>query len=111
MNSNTASAVDKLKATTTGEYLWRNGMTAGAPDTLLGYPVVISEDMPDVGSNMYPIAFGNWKLFYVIVDKAGIRFLRDPYSDKPNVQFYAYRRVGGGVANSEAVKLLKIATS
>ena len=111
MNSATAGAIDKLKATTGGDYLWRNGMTAGAPDTMLGYPVAISEDMPDVGSNTYPIAFGNWKLFYVIVDKAGIRFLRDPYSDKPNVQFYAYRRVGGGVANSEAVKLLKIATS
>jgi HK97 family phage major capsid protein len=111
MNSATAGAVDKLKATTTGEYLWRNGMTAGAPDTMLGYPVVISEDMPDMAGNAYPNAFGNWRLFYVIVDKAGIRFLRDPYSDKPNVQFYAYRRVGGVVANSEAVKLLKIATS
>jgi HK97 family phage major capsid protein len=110
MNSNTASAVDQLKDGQ-GQYLWRPSMLAGAPDTMLGYPVVISEDMPDVGSNTYPIAFGNWKLFYVIVDKAGIRFLRDPYSDKPNVQFYAYRRVGGGVANSEAVKLLKIATS
>lgn len=110
MNSNTAAQLDKLKDGI-GNYLWRLGMTAGAPDSLLGYPVVISEDMPDVAPDAYPVAFGNWKLFYVIVDKAGIRFLRDPFSDKPNVQFYAYRRVGGGVANSEAVKLLKVAVS
>lgn len=110
MNSNTAGAIDKL-IDTTGQYLWRNGMQAGSPDSLLGYPVAIAEDMPDVAGNAYPIAFGNWKMFYVIVDKAGIRFLRDPFSDKPNIQFYAYRRVGGGVANSEAVKLLKISTS
>jgi HK97 family phage major capsid protein len=110
MNSNTAGTIDKL-TDGAGQYLWRNSMTAGAPDSMLGYPVEIDENMPDIGGGAYPIAFGNWKLAYVIVDKAGIRFLRDPYSDKPNVQFYAYRRVGGGVANSEAVKLLKIATS
>jgi HK97 family phage major capsid protein len=110
MNSNTGSLIDQLKDGQ-GQYLWRTAMTAGAPNTLLGYPVEISEDMPDVGADTYPVAFGNWKLGYVIVDKAGIKYLRDPFTSKPNVMFYAYRRVGGGVANTEAIKLLKIATS
>jgi HK97 family phage major capsid protein len=110
MNSTTASLLDKLK-NGQGDYLWRNGMTAGAPDELLGYPVQFSEDMPDVGSNAYPIAFGNWKLGYLIVEKVGLKLLRDPFTNKPMVQFYAYRRVGGDVANSEAIKLLKVAAS
>jgi HK97 family phage major capsid protein len=108
MNSNTANSVDKLK-NENGDYIWRSSMTAGAPNSLLGYPVEFDETMPDIGANQFPIAFGNFKLAYVIVDKAGIRFLRDPFTDKPRVQFYAYRRVGGGLANSEALKLHKIA--
>jgi HK97 family phage major capsid protein len=111
LNSNTANAVDKLRATTTGEYMWRNSMASGVPDTLLGYPVSFDEAVPDIGMLSTPILFGNFKLAYLIVDKPGIRMLRDPYTSKPNVLFYAYRRVGGGVANSEAVKVLKIATS
>lgn len=110
MNSNTASNLDKLKDGN-GNYLWRNGMTAGAPDELLGYPVAIAEDMPDVATGAFPVAFGNWKLGYLIVDKVGIKWLRDPFTNKPNVNFYAYRRVGGDVANSEAIKLLKVSAS
>jgi HK97 family phage major capsid protein len=108
MSSATANSVDKLKDSA-GDYLWRDGMTAGAPPSLLGYPVEFSEDMPAIAASAFPIAFGNFREGYVIVEKAGIRFLRDPFSSKPSVLFYAYRRVGGGVANSEAVKLLKIA--
>jgi HK97 family phage major capsid protein len=111
MNSNTANAIDKLRATTTGEYMWRQSMASGVPDTLLGYPVQFDEAVPDIGVNSTPIIFANFKLSYLIVDKSGVRMLRDPYTSKPNVLFYAYRRVGGGVANSEAVKVLKIATS
>lgn len=111
LNSNTASQVDKLKASGTGDYIWRDGMTAGAPPSLLGYPVEFSEDMPDVSGNAFPIAFGNFKAGYLIVDRPGDKSLRDPFTSKPNVMFYTYRRVGGGVANFEAIKLLKIATS
>ena len=110
MNSTTASVIDKFKDGM-GNYLWRFGMTAGAPASLLGYPVEINEDMPDIGANAFPVAFGNFKEAYCIVDKAGVKFLRDPYTNKPNVLFYAYRRVGGGLANDDAVKLLKCATS
>ncbi len=107
MNSNTANALDTL-VDSEGRYLWRASMLAGSPNSLLGYPVEFSEDMPDVGAGAFPIAFGNFKRAYLIVDKLGTRFIRDPYSDKPNTLFYAYRRVGGGLANSEAVKLQKI---
>lgn len=110
MNSNTAGLLDKLKDDE-GNYLWRTGMTAGAASSLLGYPVEIDEGMPDVGADALPIAFGNFKLAYLIVEKAGVKSLRDPYTDKPNVLFYAYRRVGGGAANFEAVKFMKIAAS
>lgn len=107
MNSNTANAIDKLKASGSGEYIWRSGMQAGSPPSLLGYEVEFDEGMPDVAAGSLSITFGNFKLGYVIVDRAGIRFLRDPYSDKPRLLFYGYKRVGGGLANSEAVKFVK----
>lgn len=111
MNSSTMSIIDKLKDER-GNYLLRPGLTAGMPDMLLGYPVAIDDvAMPDIGANSLSIAFGNFKLAYVIVDGVGIRVLRDPFTAKPNVLFYAYRRVGGGVANSEAVKLLRFSVS
>jgi HK97 family phage major capsid protein len=106
MNSNTANAVDTLKDGQ-NNYLWRMGMQVGSPPSLLGYEVVIDENMPDVAAGSMSIAFGNFKLGYVIAEKPGIKFLRDPFTAKPHVLFYAYRRVGGGLANSEAVKLVK----
>lgn len=108
MNSNTASAIDKFK-NAQGDYIWRDGQTSGAPPSLLGYPVEMNEDMPDLAAGNCPIAFGNFKLGYCIVDKKGVKLLNDPYTDKPNVLFYAYRRVGGGLANDDAIKLLKVA--
>jgi HK97 family phage major capsid protein len=111
MNSNSANAIDKLKASGTGEYVWRDGMQAGSPPSLLGYPVEFDENMPDIAAGSNSIAFGNFKLAYVIVDRAGIRFLRDPFTSKPNLLFYAYRRVGGNLANSEALKIVKTGTS
>jgi HK97 family phage major capsid protein len=106
MNSNTASTIDKFK-NGQGDYIWRDGMTAGAPPSLLGYPVYLDEEFPDLGANAFPIAFGNFQQAYVIVDRPGLKFLPDPYTDKPNVLFYSYKRVGGGLANDDAVKLLK----
>lgn len=110
MNSTTAAATRKLKDGQ-GNYLWQQSVQAGQPDTLLGYPVELDEFMDDLGANKFPIALANWQKAYTIVDKAGIRMLRDPFTDKPHVIFYAYRRVGGGLSNSECIKLLKCATS
>ncbi|MBS0562741.1 MAG: phage major capsid protein [Proteobacteria bacterium] len=110
MNSNTAATIDGVKDGA-GNFVWRASMAAGVPNMLLGYPVVISETMPDVTPNAYPVAFGDFKRGYLIVDRAGIKLLRDPFSSKPNVLFYVTKRVGGGVSNSEAIKLLKISVS
>ena len=70
-----------------------------------------AEDMPDIASNSYSIAFGDFARGYLIVDRVGIRVLRDPYSAKPYVLFYTTKRVGGGVQNFEAIKLMKFAAS
>ena len=108
MNSTTLAAVRKLK-TADGAFLWQPGLVEGQPDRLLGYPVVEAEDMPDVAANQFPIAFGNFKAGYLIAERSATSILRDPFTNKPFVHFYATRRIGGQVLDSEAIKLLKIA--
>ncbi|MBL8779456.1 MAG: phage major capsid protein [Alphaproteobacteria bacterium] len=110
MNSTTASVIEKFKDTT-GQPIWRQGATAAAPDMLLGFPVVIAEDMPDMSSNGHAVAFGNFREGYTIVDRLGISVLRDPFTAKPHVLFYSRKRVGGMTTNFEAIKTLKFATS
>jgi HK97 family phage major capsid protein len=77
----------------------------------MNYPVAESEDMPNIASDSYSIAFGDFQRGYLVVDRAGIRVLRDPYSAKPYVLFYTTKRVGGGVRDFDAIKLLKFGTS
>jgi HK97 family phage major capsid protein len=108
MNSATASAIRKFK-TADGAFLWQPGLVSGQPDTLLGYPVIEAEDMPDVAANSLSVAFGNFRAGYLIAERAETQILRDPYTNKPFVHFYATKRVGGQVMNSEAIKLLKFA--
>ena len=108
MNSATASAIRKFK-TSTGALMWQPSLTVGQPDTLLGYPVVEAEDMPDIAPDSLSIAFGNFKAGYLIAERTETQILRDPFTNKPFVHFYATRRVGGQVANSEAIKLMKFA--
>jgi HK97 family phage major capsid protein len=114
MNDATLGAIRKFKDGQ-GNYLW--GMTApsnlmaGAVGTLLGYPVVTDDFMPDTGANAYPIAFGDFKKAYYVIDRKGMSILRDPFTAVPYVKFVARRRVGGGIANFEALKLFKCATS
>jgi len=110
MNRKTESAVRKFKDST-GNYIWQPGTSAGQPATLFGYPVTEVEDMPDIAANAYAIAFGDFARGYLVVDRVGIRVLRDPYSAKPYVLFYTTKRVGGGVQNFEAIKLMKFAAS
>lgn len=111
MNSSTLARVRKFKDGN-GDYLWKAGLMEGQASTLLGYPVYEVEDMPSVGANALPIAFGNFKRGYTITDHVrGTTVLRDPYTNKPFVHFYTRKRIGGGVVNSQAIKLLKIAAS
>ena len=110
MNSATLARIRKFK-TDDGAFMWQPGLAAGQPDTLLGYPVVEAEDMPDIAAGNLSIAFGNFKAGYVIAERAATTILRDPYTNKPFVHFYAVKRVGGAVANSEAIKLMKFAAA
>ena len=110
MNSATASAIRKFK-TADGAFLWQPAFAEGRADTLLGYPVIECEDMPDIAANSLSIAFGNFRAGYLIAERNETSILRDPYSNKPYVHFYAVKRIGGGVINSEAIKLLKFAVS
>jgi HK97 family phage major capsid protein len=110
MNRRTQSEVRKLKDDS-GSYLWSPGLQAGEPATLLGYPVMTDDNMPDIAASSLAIAFGDFRRGYLVVDRMGVRVLRDPYSAKPYVLFYVTKRVGGGVADFDAIKLLKFAAS
>jgi HK97 family phage major capsid protein len=110
MNRKTQAAIRKLKATT-GEYLWQPPAVLGQPATLMNFPLVEVEDMPDIAADSFSVAFGNFARAYLIVDRIGIRVLRDPYSNKPYVMFYTTKRVGGGVQDFDAIKLLKFGTA
>jgi HK97 family phage major capsid protein len=110
MNSKTAGAVRKLKDAD-GRFLWADGLQQGQPAILMGYPVLVLEDMPDVAANAYAIAFGDFRAGYTIAERPDLRILRDPFSAKPNVLFYASKRVGGDITDYAAIKLLKFAVS
>ena len=107
MNSTTLALVRKLK-TADGAFMWQPGLVDGQPDRLLGYPVVEAEDMPDVEAGATPIAFGNFKAGYLIAERGATQILRDPFTNKPFVHFYATKRVGGQVLDSQAIKLFRI---
>lgn len=110
MPRSVSSAIRKLKGGD-GNYIWQVSLQAGQPPTLLGFPVVFAEDMPAMGSNTLSLGFGDFSEAYTIVDRTGVRLLRDPYTDKPNVKFYTTRRVGGDVVNFDAVKLMRFSAS
>ncbi|RMF37090.1 MAG: phage major capsid protein [Alphaproteobacteria bacterium] len=110
MNSKTAGAVRKMKDAD-GRFLWADGLAAGEPARLMGYPVLISEDMPDIAVDAYAIAFGDFAAGYTVAERPDLRILRDPFSAKPNVLFYATKRIGGDVTDFSAIKLLKFAIS
>lgn len=110
MNSKTAGAVRKLKDAD-GRFLWADGLQQGQPAVLMGYPVLILEDMPDVGAGAHAIAFGDFRAAYTIAERPDLRILRDPFSAKPHVLFYASKRVGGDVTDFAAIKLLRFAIS
>jgi len=110
MSDAVMAAVRKFKDPD-GAFLWAPPTAAAEMSTVLGKPVYNDDNMQAVGANAYPIAFGNFQRGYLIVDRMGVRVLRDPFTNKPYVHFYTTKRVGGGVQNFEAIKLLKIAAS
>ena len=110
MNSKTVGIVRRLKDSD-GRFLWSDGLAAGQPAVLMGYPVLVAEDMPDVGIDANAIAFGDFAAGYTVAERPDLRILRDPFSAKPHVLFYATKRVGGDVSDFAAIKLLKFATA
>lgn len=103
----TISEVRKLKDGQ-GRFIWQPGLQLGSPNTILGYPVVEATDMPAVAADSLSIALGDFKMGYKIIDRIGIRVLRDPFTDKPFVVFDYTKRVGGDVVVFEAIKLQKL---
>jgi len=110
MNRRTQAAIRKFKDAD-GNYVWRAPSAAGQPASLMGFAITEAEDMPDIAADAPAIAFGDFRAGYLVVDRTGIRVLRDPYSAKPYVLFYTTKRVGGGVQDFEAIKLIKFAVS
>lgn len=106
MNSATTGTVRKLKDSQR-QYLWAPGLASGQPDSLLGYPVATWEQMPDVGTNNFPIGFGNWRRAYVLVERVGLRMIRDNVTSPGFVKFYISRREGGIVLNNDAAKFIR----
>jgi HK97 family phage major capsid protein len=92
-----------------GQYLWQPSLQVGQPESLMGYPIARAEDIPALGTGSLSLWFGNFGVGYQIVDRAGIRVVRDPYTDKPYVKFYTTRRTGGAVVNFEAIKVMRFA--
>lgn len=110
MNSKTAGAVRKMKDAD-GRFLWADGLAAGEPARLMGYPVLMAENMPNVEADSFAIAFGDFSAGYTVAERPDMRILRDPFSAKPHVLFYATKRVGGDVSDFAAIKLLKFSVS
>jgi len=106
-----ADTIRKFKENSTQAYIWQPGLQLGTPATLLGFPVVLGEDMPSVVSGSFSVAFGNFKEGYTIVDRTGMRILRDPYTGAPFIKFRCTKRTGGDVVNFEAIKLLSFSAS
>lgn len=108
LNRLTQGVVRKLKDGQ-GNYLWQPAAAAGQPATLMGESIVEVPDLPDVGANAIAALYGDMAETYLVIDRIGIRVLRDPFTNKPYIGFYVTKRVGGGVQNPEAMKALKIA--
>ena len=106
LNGQTVAAIRKLKDGN-GAYIWQPSVQAGQPSTVHGYGMAENEDMPDIATGDVAVMFGNYKKGYLILDRMGIRSLRDPYTNKPYVQFYSTKRVGGMLMDSLSIKLLQ----
>jgi HK97 family phage major capsid protein len=110
MNSLTMAGLAKVKDAN-GVYLLQRAVAAGAPATMEGYPVMVAEDMPDIAANAFPIAFGDFERGYLIADRAGMGMVRDEVTKPGYIRFIIYKRVGGKLKDTNAIKLLKVAAS
>ncbi len=110
MNRRTQGEIRKIKDAD-GNYIWQPAAQAGGVASLLNFPIAEAEDVPDIDTDTFSVAFGDFRRGYLVVDRLGVRILRDPFSSKPYVLFYTTKRVGGGVQDFDAIKLLKFGES
>jgi len=106
MNRGTLSSIQSLQDKT-GRFIWQQSLTSPLEQSIFGIPIVIDSHMPEIGANSLSIAIGDFKSAYKVIDRSGINLIRDPYTDKPFVRFYAVKRVGGDVVNPAAIKFAK----
>ncbi|MGA0561705.1 phage major capsid protein [Ancylobacter sp. VNQ12] len=106
-NRGSQAAMRKLKDGQ-NNYLWQPSFSQGQPATLAGEAIVEIPDMPAIAAGAIAALYGNMEETYLVVDRVGIRVLRDPFTNKPFVHFYTTKRVGGGVFNPEPMRALKI---
>lgn len=111
MRREVRTAIRKMKEATSDRYLWEPSLQAGQPDRLLGYAARVDQYAPALEASSLSLAFGDFREAYTIVDRIGVRVLRDPYTAKPYIRFYSTRRTGGGAVNFEAVKFLRFGTA
>ena len=109
MNSSTLASIQGLKDKT-GRFIWQQSLSEPLKQTIFGIPVFCISHMPNVGENKLAIAIGDFKVAYKIVDRAGVGIMRDPYTDKPFIKFYAVKRVGGDVIVPSALKFAKFSS-
>jgi HK97 family phage major capsid protein len=109
MNSNTIAAIRKLKASTSGDYLWTPSLAAGTPNLLLGYPQETFEDMDDIGSGKFPVGFGDWRRAYLLCDRGDLQITRDEVTSPGFTKFFVRRREAGLVLNNDAGKFIRTA--
>ena len=112
LNGSSLAAIRKLKDGQ-GQYLWQPGLTAGQPETILGRPAIEAVDMPDIGANTYPVAFGDFSTGFRIYDRVGLSLIRDPFTQATVglTRFHARKRVGARVVRAETIRKLKIAVA
>jgi HK97 family phage major capsid protein len=99
----------RLLKDSTNQYLWQPSYQMGQPDMIIGRPIMMASDMPVAAANSLSVAVADFKRAYKVVDRRGVTIMRDPFTEKPFVKFYATKRVGGDVTNFEAIKILKLA--
>jgi HK97 family phage major capsid protein len=110
MNRATQAVIRKLKDGQ-GNYIWQPSFQLGQPSLIAGYPITEMPAMPNIAAGSIPIAFGDFRRGYQVIDRVGLRVLRDPFTNKPYVMFYTTKRVGGGLLNPDVLKVLKMAAS
>jgi HK97 family phage major capsid protein len=109
MADTTLGKLRQIKDGSGSFYLFNPDPTGQFAGLVLGVPVIVDDNMPVMAANSYSISYGNFKRAYRIVDRRGIALIRDNLTTKGTTKFNFRKRVGGGIKNFEAIKLMRFA--